>query len=132
MTKPSSSPLPRGEGQGEGAVSRRSWAPRAAMVVGALWLLLATAAGAQLPTPTPPATQPPAVPTIYTGDKPPIGLSGGADSIDALIAQFLAAVKAGDSAALHRLRVTENEYDNPILKWETEAWGEVPADYGRK
>jgi len=26
----------------------------------------------------------------------------------------------------------ENEYDNRILKWETEAWGEVPADYGRK
>ena len=26
----------------------------------------------------------------------------------------------------------ENEYSNPILKWETKAWGEVPADYGRK
>ena len=26
----------------------------------------------------------------------------------------------------------ENEYENEILKWETEAWGEVPADYGRK
>jgi ribonuclease HI len=25
-----------------------------------------------------------------------------------------------------------NTYDNPILKWETEAWGENPADYGRK
>jgi len=28
--------------------------------------------------------------------------------------------------------LNENEYDNDILKWETEAWGEVPADYGRK
>ncbi len=25
-----------------------------------------------------------------------------------------------------------NEYDNRVLKWETEAWGENPADYGRK
>lgn len=26
----------------------------------------------------------------------------------------------------------ENEYDNPVLKWETKAWGENPADFGRK
>lgn len=26
----------------------------------------------------------------------------------------------------------ENEYPNPLLKWETEAWGENPADFGRK
>lgn len=26
----------------------------------------------------------------------------------------------------------ENEYSNPVLKWDTEAWGEIPADYGRK
>ena len=26
----------------------------------------------------------------------------------------------------------ENDYANEILKWETEAWGEIPADYGRK
>lgn len=25
-----------------------------------------------------------------------------------------------------------NAYDNPILKWETKAWGENPADFGRK
>lgn len=25
-----------------------------------------------------------------------------------------------------------NGYDNRILKWETEAWGEIPADFGRK
>lgn len=23
-------------------------------------------------------------------------------------------------------------YSNPLLKWETEAWGEIPADFGRK
>lgn len=25
-----------------------------------------------------------------------------------------------------------NTYTNPILKWETKAWGEIPADFGRK
>jgi ribonuclease HI len=25
-----------------------------------------------------------------------------------------------------------NQWQNPILKWETEAWGEIPADFGRK
>jgi len=28
--------------------------------------------------------------------------------------------------------LAENEISNPILKWETEAWGEIKADYGRK
>lgn len=26
----------------------------------------------------------------------------------------------------------ENTYSNPILKWETKSWGEIPADFGRK
>ena len=26
----------------------------------------------------------------------------------------------------------QNTYPNPILKWETQAWGENPADFGRK
>lgn len=26
----------------------------------------------------------------------------------------------------------ENTYENPIIKWETENWGEIPADFGRK
>ena len=25
-----------------------------------------------------------------------------------------------------------NKYENKLLKWETEEWGEIPADYGRK
>lgn len=28
--------------------------------------------------------------------------------------------------------LNSNEYNNPILKWNTEAWGEIPADFGRK
>jgi ribonuclease HI len=26
----------------------------------------------------------------------------------------------------------ENPYQNPIIKWPTEEWGEIPADFGRK
>lgn len=26
----------------------------------------------------------------------------------------------------------ENDYPNPVLKWETKYWGEIPADFGRK
>ena len=26
----------------------------------------------------------------------------------------------------------ENEYETEILKWDTEQWGEIPADFGRK
>jgi ribonuclease HI len=28
--------------------------------------------------------------------------------------------------------LNENNYTNPVLKWETRAWGENPADFGRK
>jgi ribonuclease HI len=26
----------------------------------------------------------------------------------------------------------ENQYSNPVLKWKTREWGEIPADFGRK
>ena len=26
----------------------------------------------------------------------------------------------------------ENKFNNPLIKWETEKWGEIPADFGRK
>jgi ribonuclease HI len=28
--------------------------------------------------------------------------------------------------------LAKNSYTNKIIKWETEAWGEIPADFGRK
>ena len=28
--------------------------------------------------------------------------------------------------------LANNTYENPLLKWETKAWGENPADFGRK
>lgn len=28
--------------------------------------------------------------------------------------------------------LNKNEYHSPIVKWETKAWGEIPADFGRK
>ncbi len=30
------------------------------------------------------------------------------------------------------LWLRSSEYKNPILKWETKVWGEIPADFGRK
>jgi len=30
------------------------------------------------------------------------------------------------------LWLTKNDFTNEIVKWETEKWGEIPADYGRK
>lgn len=35
---------------------------------------------------------------------------------------------------MHRAEdwLKNNKYSNPILKWETKAWGEIPADYDRK
>jgi ribonuclease HI len=42
------------------------------------------------------------------------------------------------NAALFRLIDTaeawlaDNAYANPILKWDTQAWGEIPADFNRK
>lgn len=34
---------------------------------------------------------------------------------------------------IHRAEkwLKENSFSNPILKWETKAWGEIPADFGR-
>ena len=28
--------------------------------------------------------------------------------------------------------LSTNQYSNPLIKWETTAWGEIPADFGRK
>ena len=28
--------------------------------------------------------------------------------------------------------LNKNEYKTIIVKWETKAWGEIPADFGRK
>lgn len=47
-------------------------------------------------------------------------LTGGARSIDELTARFVAAVSAGDTAAMHRLRVSAWEH-NAIM------WPELPA-----
>lgn len=28
--------------------------------------------------------------------------------------------------------LAQNDYPNPVMKWETDKWGEIPADFGRK
>lgn len=46
--------------------------------------------------------------------------------------------KNGKNAALHTLVeraekwLAANDYPNPVIKWQTEKWGEIPADFGRK
>lgn len=80
----------------------------------------ASPALAQPPTRTPVPTPPPAIPTIHHGDRPPIGLEDGYPSIDALVDAFLAAVHDGDVAAMHRMRMTKEEYCAIVVP------GEVP------
>ena len=105
---------------------------RGAIAVAALLALLAGGrAAAQSPTRTPVATEPPAMPTIWSGDQPPIGLSGGAESVDALLDRFLAAVKAGDFKALQQLRVSETEYTHIIVPGEV-AKGQPPRQTFKK
>ncbi len=47
-------------------------------------------------------------------------------------------VRNAKTALLHELIsraeawLRNNTYKNPILKWDTESWGEIPADFGRK
>lgn len=35
---------------------------------------------------------------------------------------------------IHRAEawLKNNTYSNPVLKWDTKSWGEIPADFGRK
>lgn len=46
--------------------------------------------------------------------------------------------KSARTAILHKLIaraeqwLKENTYKNPVHKWETKSWGEIPADFGRK
>ena len=46
--------------------------------------------------------------------------------------------KTGQNAILFELMdrgitwLKNNSYKNPIIKWDTKSWGEIPADFGRK
>lgn len=40
--------------------------------------------------------------------------------------------QALDLVARAELWLKQNTFRVPILKWNTEAWGEIPADFGRK
>lgn len=100
--------------------ARRARGTAAVLLLAGACLVAAQPAAAQRPTRTPAPTPPPAVPTIYSGERPPIGLRGGATSVEALLDQFLAAVTAGDFKALNALRLTKEEYCNIVVP------GEVP------
>ena len=49
------------------------------------------------------------------GTTRPIGLNGGAPSIDALLTEFLDAVERQDLEAMNRLRVSKDEYQRIIV-----------------
>lgn len=46
--------------------------------------------------------------------------------------------RSGKNVAIYQLVdralvwIKQNTWKNPIIKWETEKWGEIPADFGRK
>ncbi len=56
-----------------------------------------------------------AVPALATADRSRVWLEDGAPSVDDLVHRFLAAIEGKDKAAIHRLRVTEEEYRQLIL-----------------
>jgi len=76
------------------------------------WLVVAPAI---LVAAEPPTNTPAPVPTVWSGEKPPFGFTGGADSQDALLDQFLAAITSGDLTKLNGLRVTSDEYGSIIV-----------------
>ena len=45
---------------------------------------------------------------------------------DARTAELLDLVRRGE------MWLEAHDYANPILKWDTKRWGEIPADFGRK
>jgi hypothetical protein len=47
--------------------------------------------------------------------RPPFGMKNAADSVDQLLDQFLVAIEKRDKEALHRLRVTREEYHDIII-----------------
>jgi len=70
------------------------------------------------PTRPAPTQTPEALATVWSGERPPFGFTGGADSVQALLDAFLAALTTGDLEALHCLRVTKEEYGGIIVPGE--------------
>jgi hypothetical protein len=57
--------------------------------------------------------------------RPPIGLRDGAPSVDALVDELLDAIERNDKDAMHRLRVTRDEYLQIIVPGTVEK-GQAP------
>jgi hypothetical protein len=57
---------------------------------------------------------------VQAPPSPPIGLEGGAESIEALLDRLLEALEKEDKAALRRLSVTEDEYRRIIVPGRVE------------
>lgn len=89
--------------------------PRVGVTVAAAALLVAAGcARSAEPAQAAAAVAAPAV------SRPPIGFADGAESVDALIDAFLAAVQRNDREALHRLRVTKDQYMQIVVPGTTD------------
>jgi hypothetical protein len=73
------------------------------------------------------ASNPPPAPAASAASHAALGLTGGAPSVDALLDQFLDALERKDTVAMHRLRVSKEEYDAIIVPGMV-AKGEPPRE----
>ncbi len=48
------------------------------------------------------------------------------------LAENAKSAKVYDMIRRAELWLQENTWENPIMKWDTKEWGEIPADFGRK
>ena len=48
------------------------------------------------------------------------------------LAENVKSAKVYDMIRRAELWLQENTWENPIMKWDTKEWGEIPADFGRK
>jgi hypothetical protein len=105
---------------------------RRSPLIGICTLLLAGASLATISAPHGAAPRADAVPAhaqdpgrAPNPGAPPMAFGGGAPSIDKLIDEFLDAVEHHDTNAMHRLRVTKDEYLEIIVPGTVEK-GEAP------
>ncbi len=77
------------------------------------------------------AAENPAVKYIYSDSKIAIGwVKKG--KCNTKLKQTAVNKRLFDLVAVAEKWLAENNFSTQILKWETKAWGEIPADFGRK
>ena len=69
---------------------------------------------------------------IYTDSRTAISWVRREKANSKSIAKGETSERINDLVARAERWLRTNAYSNKILKWETKAWGEIPADFGRK